>query len=225
MRSSNPTLWGCRAIAMLAHRTETGGSANGLFGQWPFWLVAVLSPVTLGWRGVRGRPRRNAFFSRPLPTQLSPRRSSRASTRSFHSPAIRSTAESSTAESLTARSSTAKSSSAKAAQGSTAKASSSSSRSSHRPTSLGSSSAAEEVPQPRRRQWKQLEDETVRRLVSLHGLRAWSLIAEYLPGRTGKQCRERWHNHLDESVCKEAWSITEERMLLELQSFYGVCPS
>lgn len=33
-------------------------------------------------------------------------------------------------------------------------------------------------------------------LVEQNGLRKWSRIAQMLPGRIGKQCRERWHNHL-----------------------------
>jgi hypothetical protein len=33
-------------------------------------------------------------------------------------------------------------------------------------------------------------------LVEQFGLRKWSCIAQILHGRVGKQCRERWHNHL-----------------------------
>jgi hypothetical protein len=33
-------------------------------------------------------------------------------------------------------------------------------------------------------------------LVERHGQQCWSLIATFLTGRIGKQCRERWHNHL-----------------------------
>lgn len=33
-------------------------------------------------------------------------------------------------------------------------------------------------------------------MVEQHGIRKWSHIAQKLPGRIGKQCRERWHNHL-----------------------------
>jgi hypothetical protein len=28
-------------------------------------------------------------------------------------------------------------------------------------------------------------------------------------GRIGKQCRERWHNHLNPDINKEEWSETE----------------
>ena len=73
----------------------------------------------------------------------------------------------------------------------------------------------------RRKQWTQQQDDTVRQLVQLHGTRSWNLVAQHLPGRTGKQCRERWHNHLDHDIRKDAWSIEEDRMLLELHQKFG----
>ena len=33
-------------------------------------------------------------------------------------------------------------------------------------------------------------------LVDEYGVKKWSQIAKMLEGRVGKQCRERWHNHL-----------------------------
>lgn len=33
-------------------------------------------------------------------------------------------------------------------------------------------------------------------LVAIHGHRRWSEIAKHLPGRSGKQCRERFVNHM-----------------------------
>ena len=35
------------------------------------------------------------------------------------------------------------------------------------------------------------EDLKVIELVRIHGAKKWSLIADHLPGRIGKQCRER----------------------------------
>lgn len=38
--------------------------------------------------------------------------------------------------------------------------------------------------------------------------------SEYkLEGRSGKQCRERWHNHLDPEINKSSWSQTEEEVI------------
>ena len=53
-----------------------------------------------------------------------------------------------------------------------------------------------------RRVWSYEEDEAIRALVAKYGTKTWSIIAEQIlkeyniEGRTGKQCRERWHNHL-----------------------------
>jgi myb proto-oncogene protein len=41
-------------------------------------------------------------------------------------------------------------------------------------------------------------------LVERHGQQRWSLIATHLTGRIGKQCRERWHNHLRPDIKVEA---------------------
>ena len=56
------------------------------------------------------------------------------------------------------------------------------------------------------------EDATVLSLVSKYGAQRWSLIASHLPGRIGKQCRERWHNHLSPEVRKEGFSEEEVRL-------------
>ena len=51
-----------------------------------------------------------------------------------------------------------------------------------------------------RRPWLQSEDDTIRRLVSVHGTRSWELVSQECPGRTGKQCRERWHNDRNQNI-------------------------
>lgn len=39
--------------------------------------------------------------------------------------------------------------------------------------------------------WTKQEDDIIIALVAKHGPRKWSRIARHLPGRIGKQCRER----------------------------------
>ena len=58
------------------------------------------------------------------------------------------------------------------------------------------------------------------KLVQKFGPQKWTSIAENLPGirnlnegRIGKQCRERWHNHLNPAIKKEEWSEHEEWIL------------
>ena len=63
--------------------------------------------------------------------------------------------------------------------------------------------------------WTEEEDRKVVELVKRYGAKKWSVIANELPGRIGKQCRERWHNHLNPDISKEAWSTAEDRTILE----------
>lgn len=63
--------------------------------------------------------------------------------------------------------------------------------------------------------WTEDEDQKVVELVEIHGAKKWSVIASHLPGRIGKQCRERWHNHLNPEISKEAWKVEEDRIILE----------
>lgn len=50
-------------------------------------------------------------------------------------------------------------------------------------------------------------------LVDKNGPQKWTLIAKHISGRTGKQCRERWHNHLNPRIKKIEWSKEEEWVL------------
>ena len=50
------------------------------------------------------------------------------------------------------------------------------------------------------------EDETLRHLVEECGAQDWTYIANHFWSRGGKQCRERWHNHLREGITKKPWS-------------------
>eukprot|EP00043_Microstomoeca_roanoka_P008681 m.83500 g.83500 ORF g.83500 m.83500 type:complete len:547 (-) comp14347_c0_seq1:642-2282(-) len=69
--------------------------------------------------------------------------------------------------------------------------------------------------------WTKEEDEKVRELVNKHGPKHWSLIAKELPGRVGKQCRERWHNHLKPSIKKGPWTAEEDDILRNAHSELG----
>eukprot|EP00164_Ancoracysta_twista_P000074 GFYU01000100.1.p1 GENE.GFYU01000100.1~~GFYU01000100.1.p1 ORF type:complete len:468 (-),score=176.08 GFYU01000100.1:204-1607(-) len=76
-------------------------------------------------------------------------------------------------------------------------------------------------PELVKKPWTQEEDELIVKLVEKYGTKRWSLLASFLPGRIGKQCRERWHNHLDPHIRKEAWTAEEDRIVLEAHSRFG----
>ncbi|XP_062207402.1 transcription factor MYB3R-2-like [Phragmites australis] len=69
--------------------------------------------------------------------------------------------------------------------------------------------------------WTQEEDDKIMDLVNKYGPTKWSVISRSLPGRIGKQCRERWHNHLNPEIRKDAWTPEEERALINAHRVYG----
>ncbi|XP_050683520.1 transcriptional activator Myb isoform X2 [Leptidea sinapis] len=69
--------------------------------------------------------------------------------------------------------------------------------------------------------WTKEEDEQVVQLVAKYGPKKWTLIARNLRGRIGKQCRERWHNHLNPSIKKTAWTEHEDRVIYHAHKQLG----
>uniref|UniRef100_A0A8C6UI14 V-myb avian myeloblastosis viral oncogene homolog-like 2a n=1 Tax=Neogobius melanostomus TaxID=47308 RepID=A0A8C6UI14_9GOBI len=58
-------------------------------------------------------------------------------------------------------------------------------------------------------------------LVATYGTKCWSVIAQHLTGRVGKQCRERWVNHLDPVVHKGSWTKEEDLIIYKAHSLIG----
>jgi hypothetical protein len=73
----------------------------------------------------------------------------------------------------------------------------------------------------RKRKWTEGEDELLGVTISHVGTSNWSLVAQAVPGRTGKQCRERWINQLNPCLSKNNWTSQEDHILLHHQSICG----
>jgi len=69
--------------------------------------------------------------------------------------------------------------------------------------------------------WTKEEDEQVVDLVRKYGPKRWTLIAKHLKGRIGKQCRERWHNHLNPEIKKTSWTEEEDRIIYNAHKQWG----
>ncbi|XP_044145712.1 transcriptional activator Myb isoform X4 [Bufo gargarizans] len=69
--------------------------------------------------------------------------------------------------------------------------------------------------------WTKEEDQRVIELVHKYGPKRWSVIAKHLKGRIGKQCRERWHNHLNPEVKKTSWTEEEDKIIYEAHKRLG----
>lgn len=84
---------------------------------------------------------------------------------------------------------------------------------------------SKKVPTDKRRnpvrKWVPEEDELLRRLISQYGDQSWTTIASHIPGRNGKQCRERWHNHVNPNINKGEWSNEEEEVLIKAHRILG----
>ena len=78
-----------------------------------------------------------------------------------------------------------------------------------------------------RKIWSSKEDDAIKELVARFGIKSWSIISEHMwkeyqiPGRTGKQCRERWHNHLDPNINKSEWTEEEEKVMAQAHKDLG----
>ena len=69
--------------------------------------------------------------------------------------------------------------------------------------------------------WTGEEDLIIVNWVKQNGPKNWGSLAEQLPGRISKQCRERWHNHLCPNVNKMEWTEEEDKILIEHQKKWG----
>ena len=65
--------------------------------------------------------------------------------------------------------------------------------------------------------WTKEQDQKVIELVT----KQWTLSAKHLKGRPGRQCRERWHNHLNPEVKKSCRTEEEDRIIREAHKVLG----
>ncbi|XP_038987867.1 myb-like protein L [Phoenix dactylifera] len=71
--------------------------------------------------------------------------------------------------------------------------------------------------------WSVDEDKRLKVAVMLFGAKNWNKIAQFAPGRTQVQCRERWLNCLDPSLNLKGWTEEEDAKLLAAIAEHGYC--
>lgn len=92
------------------------------------------------------------------------------------------------------------------------------------PTSTpgGKSNSSGISPKKTLRLWTTEEDRALLETIMANNYNlVWPKIAAAIPGRTGKQCRERYLNHLKPSVKLTSWSVAEDAMIFRLYSVEG----
>jgi hypothetical protein len=65
------------------------------------------------------------------------------------------------------------------------------------------------------------EDEMILHFVEEHGEHNGADIETVVPKWTGKQCRERWMNHLNPSITHGNWTGAEDTLIFELYQRFG----
>lgn len=69
--------------------------------------------------------------------------------------------------------------------------------------------------------WSIDEDNKLVTWVQEKGPIKWAQCAHLIPGRSGKQCRERWFNNLNPNVKKGDWTPEEDDLIFKLYVNYG----
>lgn len=65
------------------------------------------------------------------------------------------------------------------------------------------------------------EDIELSRIIAINGPKKWDQIALSMPGRTGRQCRDRFQNYLKPSLSNGPWTREEDKLLEQKVSEIG----
>lgn len=76
-------------------------------------------------------------------------------------------------------------------------------------------------PQSKKFKFTKTEDSQLYNLVKLYGENDWRTIADQMPYRTPRQCRERWTNYVNPNLNKKPWSISEDMCLIMKHHDFG----
>jgi hypothetical protein len=66
-----------------------------------------------------------------------------------------------------------------------------------------------------RRPFGTAEDAVIMKAMLAGPFEPWDAISRRLPGRTARQCRERWANYLSPAIRSDPWTPEEDRILIE----------
>lgn len=65
------------------------------------------------------------------------------------------------------------------------------------------------------------DDQRLLKVVEETGTSNWRIVADKMPGRNPRQCRERWTNYVNPELKKDPWTTEEEELLLRKYNELG----
>ena len=85
------------------------------------------------------------------------------------------------------------------------------------------SSSNEEIDpnSTRRKRFTEAEDARLKSLVKKDGIRNWEEIARRMPGRSSRQCRDRYNNYLFKEILHKPWTPEEDKIIIEKYKLFG----
>jgi hypothetical protein len=52
-------------------------------------------------------------------------------------------------------------------------------------------------------------------LVLKYGVERWETISRHIPGKSPRQCRDRWYGYVSPSASKQVWSSEDDKLLIQ----------
>ena len=65
------------------------------------------------------------------------------------------------------------------------------------------------------------EDKLLKQCVKRGKLKTWEAISQLLPGRTARQCRDRYNNYLFKQISNAKWTEEEDQIILSMYKQIG----
>jgi myb proto-oncogene protein len=69
--------------------------------------------------------------------------------------------------------------------------------------------------------WAVEEDAKLTDAVKKHGVNNWIAVAVFVPGRTYRQCHDRWAKHVDPIIKNDKWAVEEDAMMMRAVKEHG----
>lgn len=68
--------------------------------------------------------------------------------------------------------------------------------------------------------WTRTEDEVLKAGIMKYGTNRWSKVSSLLPSKTPLQCKCRWQEYVDPSLCSGGWGVDEDERLMDVARMF-----